>query len=178
MNNTAEQTRKVGDVVGVTGRAGRWEIVKVNKTTVELKPLDGQSNRNLRTYPYMLGDAPEPAVPGQIGRPYVEVTFFEPGQVVTCSIPKLAGRLLVVTNDRGKDKVSCSPLFASHFEGWGIPRPTLTVVEPADVLRVLLLRVYEHAPLDDDEKTAIGKVRGLLDDDSIARALKQTANGS
>jgi hypothetical protein len=166
-DSTEVTRRTVGEIVGYGDAAkypGRWKVIKRNKTTVDLEPLDGQQVRGncLRTYDYMLTDAPAAPKDGEpvqpvIGRPFVE--WFDTGQIVTSTHPKLAGLVLVVTRDAGKDKVSVGTLFGG--DAWGVPRSLLKPFETTELIRRLLLEVYEHAD-GGDEQRSVSQVREML----------------
>jgi len=171
-----ETKRNVGDVVGVDDPKypGRWEIIKINPKNWHLKPLENQHSRNLACPPWMFTEAPAPSAETTgagtsltIGQPYRERLVC--GQIVTCRIPKIAGELLVVLVDKG-DKVNCAPLFGDADRYRRLPPNTLTVVEPAELVSTLLLRV-RTPNLGADERAHVDAVRELLADSEITKAI-------
>jgi len=164
-------------IVGHIARPGRWQIVKINKVTVQIKGLDEQRPNLVSAQRYALTEAPEQTPAGESVTVPLP-TYFDPGQIVTSFIPKIAGVLMVVERDNGGDKVTAVPLFGGG-DGWHVPRPTLSLVEPHDLLSTLLLRVYPEMT-GGDEQGAVSMLRGLLDADPkrFDRALMPKANGS
>ena len=152
----------VGKTVGHLARPGRWEVVKINKVTVQIKGLDGQQPNRVNAQRYSITEAPAQTRAGEsvtVDLP----TYFDHGQIVTSFIPKIAGQLFVVERDNGGPKVTVGTLFGGN--GWTVPRQTLSVVEPSELVRVLLLRAYPNA-VGGDEQSAISLVRQMLDDNS------------
>lgn len=177
---TTQATPSVGDIVGHLARPGRWRVEKILRVNIQIVGIDGQQPNRVNAKPYMLTEAPTVETTAAGSAETVDLpTYFDPGQIVTSIIPKLRGVLLVVFKDNYGDKVNCHELFGRNpGRYWTVPRTTLSLVEPADVLRVLLLHVYEKSPLDTTEQQAVSIVRAALDRDDVGSTVNRTANGN
>lgn len=170
MSQPAERTFALNEIVGHIARPGRWQIVKINRVTIEIKGLDGQQPARVKAQRYSLTDAPEQTPAGESVTVDIPV-YFAPGEIVTSFVPKIAGRLLVVERDDGGPKVRTLELYGEN--GWHVPRATLSAVTPSELVRVMLMRAYPLA-VGGDEQSAISLVRQMLDDSSAEydRAMK------
>ena len=179
MTQPAERTFKKNEIVGHIARPGRWRVERVLKVNIEIRALDGQMPALVRAKPYSLTDPPEQTPAGEVTTVDIP-TYFEHGQIVTSYIPKIAGRLFVVFKDDGGNLVNAHDLFGNSDKPgqyWRLPRPTISLVTPSELVRTLLLRVSNISVVGDDERTQLKAVRELLADDMIAATLKN-GNGS
>lgn len=129
MAATPAAARKTGDPVSVDSTdhryIGTWYYQRMMaKNALVSRNADGTGG-SLRVPPALIVDVRDPS----------EIEYrmpHMPGTVVSCTLPRTAGHLYVVTNDRGDDKIKMVQLGGSASI-WTVHHRTVTVVSGADV---------------------------------------------
>jgi hypothetical protein len=166
LTTAAAVKRNAGDIVGLShdNYPGRWQVVEIKgPKNVVLKPLEGQSGRNLRAPKDMLTDAPEPTASGVVGvgKPFREMRTLWPGELCVSSHKDASGKLLVVTADKW-EKINCVELGGRGGRYWRLPYQTVTPLDADQAIDYLIGAIDLTLAMEPDSESDRDQYRALL----------------